>query len=190
MIGTGTDSLKTTGALPRHDYDGDTTAAMVPVAYGFFSGGGSILSIGSGNWTVASGATGTYTVDISGLTIGNPNELSVVAIAFDSANQEVCTVDFASSSGDFDINVWRDGNVATSSDVSFVVYRGGGFGAMNMPQDLSRPSQLKKYGNTEVWARKDPVGFEAWRKRYVAWQREHFKPASPSTPVDPYGQRP
>ncbi|MBS1715458.1 MAG: hypothetical protein JST30_14100 [Armatimonadetes bacterium] len=190
VIGTGTDSLKTTGAVPRHDYAGGATAAMVPIAYGFFGSGGGIISIGTGNWSVTPGATGAYTIDIAGIAVSNPNELSVVAIPFDGSNQEACTVDFPSGTGDFDINVWRDGNTAANSDVSFVVYRGGGFGALNMPEGLSNPAQLKRYGNTEVWAKKDPVGFEAWRKRYVAWQVAELKARQADVPVDSGYPRP
>lgn len=184
--GTSTDSLKTVGDLPRHDY-GDTVAAMVPVAYGFAAGAtGLPFHIGSGNWTGSKPATGTYDIDISGITL-SAGFFVVVATAFDGNGQEV-VAQGSPASGDVRLVV-RDvvANAVEDSDFQFVVYRTSNvIAGPPQPGEPGRPRELDRYGDYETWQKRDPKGFESWRKKYVAWQREQMRSNPYQPPTDPY----
>ncbi len=186
--GTSADSLQTVGDLPRHDY-GTTTAAMVPVAYGYLAGAtGGPFHIGSGNWTGTKPATGTYDIDISGVSL-NAGAFVVVAMTFDSSAQELVT-QASPASGDVRLVV-RDlgSNALEDSDLQFVVYRTSNVIAGPPPAgEPGRPKQLDRYGDYETWQKRDPKGFEAWRRQYVAWQREQMRSQPYEAPTDPNGE--
>ncbi|MBS1714136.1 MAG: hypothetical protein JST30_07335 [Armatimonadetes bacterium] len=171
--GTPDDSLISKGKLPRHEYSAGTPATMVPVAYGYLSTFGSILS-GSGNFTAANISQGVVDVDILNYT-SNGFDLAIVASAVETDGSQYASVQRSGATGDFRIICTDVALGVQDSDVTFVAYRSTGIAMPPMPEGLRRPKELDRYGEATVWAKKDPVGFEAWMAALRRWERANLK---------------
>lgn len=173
ISGSSTDSLRTTGVMPRHAYQNGLTSPMIPIAYGQVSGSSTVSDPGSGNWTVSNTGVGACDIDVVGF---NPNTVNstIIATAQEAGKFQGCTSDTPAVSGDFAIKTWNDASVAESTDFAFIVYMGVPATPMPMPDELQNPPQLKKYGNDEVWAKKDFRGYMAWNQKRLAWLRSQL----------------
>jgi hypothetical protein len=154
---------------------------MVPIAYGFVAGNGNPIHLGSGNWTSVKDATGSYSIDVTGVTL-NEGAFVVVATPFEIGGEETAAQKFGSGSNDVGIDIRNNVSGAQAdSDFQFVVYRATGLSA-GPPAGLE--AELRRKGGSEAWAKRDPKGFETWRKKYVAWQREAMRSKPYQAPVD------
>jgi len=164
---------------------------VAPIAYGFIGQSGSILHAGTANYTITNDATGEYTIDILGVSMTNVNQAMTVAVPFDTGSGESVTLKQPSVGGDIGIIIWEpDGTTKTNSDFSFVVFKSDLLALpQGAPPELANPPGLRRYGDTEEWSKRDPIGFEAWRKKYVAWQLEQTKVQPFEAPADPYANR-
>ena len=181
--GSANGSLLTKGTMPKHQYSVATAAAMVPIAYGVVTGNGAIDYAGSDNWTVTKTGTGQYTINVAGVSF--TSEAAVVsANAYEADGSQFCSVG-SQGGDDVGVNVWDvSAGALADSDFEFVIYRSLGTAGPPMPANLINSDQSKKYGGREMWEKKDPAGFEAWRKASVAWQRSQLAARPFGVPVD------
>lgn len=132
--GTGTDSLQTSGALPRHVY-GATTAAMVPIAYGVVFSDGTVANAGSGNWTSSRTAVGRYTIAVPGSTLGQPTSI-IVCTAVGVGDGEIISVN-SGASGTWAVGAVNHTGADQDTNFHFVIFKPTGIGAM--PASLQDP---------------------------------------------------
>lgn len=174
VAGSGNDSLQTSGRLPRHEYVNGTPAAMVPIAYGYINTFGSIFH-GSGNFTATRVGTGQVEIDVAGVSASVSN-LVTVATAAQFSGDEFASFTSATT-GDVRIIVWNlTSGGREDSDLTFVIYRAQGNGAM-MPEGLARPD-MGGARDTEEWQRRDPRAFQVWLRKIDAWNKANAQPAN------------
>lgn len=148
-------------------------------------------------WGKHIGVSGTTTgvfgevASTSGTAISSQNTASgshafstTLAVAEDNALGQICTTTAGTNGADFNIRIWNDGNVAADSFASFVAYKNLPTAGPPMASDLANPDGLRKWGNHETWFKKDPKGFESWRKKFAAWQIEQSRTAKFEAPRD------
>lgn len=164
LAGTGSDSLQTRGAIPRHEYTANTPRPMVPLAYGVVAFDGSLFLSGSGNWTVSKSATGHYVVTVTGVNMQNE---VVSATPTNASGPRFLTLGSVGSSNSVDIFTWDLAGNAVDSAFHFVVYRQNGTGAGPVPPQFRDMDETK------------PAKTPAERARYEAflkWQSEGQAP--------------
>ncbi|MBS1715803.1 MAG: hypothetical protein JST30_15860 [Armatimonadetes bacterium] len=127
VAGTGTDSIQTSGPLPRHDY-GNTTATMVPIAYGVVFSDGTVAQAGSGNWTSSKLGVGQYNVAIAGTTLGQSTSV-ILATSVGIGSTETCGVS-SGANGTWDVGVHDQNGAAVDSNFHFVIFKATGVGTM------------------------------------------------------------
>ncbi len=176
-------SLYTQGTLPKHEYTTGISATMVPIAYGNVGLTGTVFDIGTGNWTVTKAATGTYDIDVIGVS-SFVSTYIVVANSDQNAGDEFMAWNEEPSTGDVRLLNWNvtSGALADSA-FSFVIYRQSSF---NPPAMERIP-----FGNMEEWARRDPQAFEAYSRKRVESQLKAMRAQKVNVPFDeaePSGQ--
>ncbi|MCW5938605.1 MAG: hypothetical protein KF884_06350 [Fimbriimonadaceae bacterium] len=178
--GTGSDSLLTKGAIPRHAYVPSTPAALAPLAYGSVGTSGAIAS-GSGNFTVARVSNGRYDIDVQGVsTIGT--SVAIVAMPFETTGDEVCTLG-TPTTGDFRIQVYNiTGAALTDSNFSFIVFKPTGL--LSPPAGLITPD-MGSASDMEDWQRRDPAAFERYRRSFQQWEARAMASAPRTLPLAP-----
>lgn len=184
VVGTGDDSLKSTGKLPRHQYTEVAAAPMVPIAYGSVTAAGATYNVGSGNWSMTlDGGSNTYTLDIDGVDFLSSTQFTVVATSLDAGDSETVTYEVASV-GDILFSLFR--NAAPGSKVqsffSFVVY--SALPVTAGPGSVPQIPAAYRHMPVEKWAKADPSGFEKWRKASVASQRQALESRKYAMPID------
>ncbi|MCW5936991.1 MAG: hypothetical protein KIT11_06775 [Fimbriimonadaceae bacterium] len=166
---TGTDSLRTGGALPKHGYAGGD-AAMVPVAYGQvdFSGG---VSSGTQNWTSTyNSGLDRYEITITGESFFFSEYATVVT----RLSQGFART--GSVGGKFLVVTANTSAVADQTAFSFVVYK-----RVPNPQG-SQPFAPPRHSFREdaEWAAKRPREAESYRAA-----RAQYEAASTPVPTLP-----
>ena len=122
-------------------------------------------------------------ITVNGVVVSTSGSV-IIATPFESDGSEFCSIG-SGGAGDFSVNSFDAvGNALVNSDFYFVVFKTTGTTDPPMSAELRNESKESKYGSMEAWRKKDPIGFEAWRQKFVAWQFEQMKPAPYDAPVD------
>jgi|GEM_PF-3072708 len=174
-------SIFSKGTLPKHEYTPGSSAEMVPTAYGTVEPNGQIRYIGSNNWTAFKLGVGIIQIAVTGTTM-LPGQYVVFATAVEGGSGRVATIDDLASRPVVNFRDISNGS-PTDTAFQFIIFRTSGNQQYPpMPEDLQNPPELREYHSREAWQRADPLSYESYRARSIAWQRAQAEVARTTLP--------